>query len=112
MRAEIDLLDHPQLATTAEIARSELKAVKDRISRLLAEEQRAAAAQIRHVVNHLCRLTDWVALATQLQWEKTWGVEADTADALELYRLTQMEKADPQGAPELVDLNRRFAETI
>ena len=112
MRAEIDLIDHPRLAGAAEIARSELDAVKDRISKLLAGEQRLAAAQIRHVVNHLCRLTDWVALATQLQWEETWGVEADTADALELYRLTKMEKADPQSAPELVDLNRRFSETI
>ena len=112
MRAEIDLLNHPQLERTAEIARSELKAVINRISKLLADEQRAAAAQIRHVVNHLCRLTDWVSLATQLQWEKTWGVEADTADALELYRLTKLEKADPQSAPELIDLNRRFSETI
>jgi alkylation response protein AidB-like acyl-CoA dehydrogenase len=112
MHTEIDLIDHPHLADTAEIARSELDAVEGRISRLLAEEQRSAAAQIRHVVNHMCRLTDWVALATQLQWEKTWGVEADTADALELYRLTKIEKADPQSAPELVDLHRRFSETI
>ncbi len=112
MRTEIDLIDHPQLATIAEIGRSELNAVEDRISRLLAEEQRAAAAQIRHVVDHMCRLTDWVALATQMQWEKTWGVNADTADAIELYRLTKMEKADPQSAPELVDLHRRFSETI
>ena len=112
MREEIELIEHPQLENIAEIARAELKAVKGRISMLLAEEQRAAAAQIRHVVNHMCRLTDWVALATQLQWEKTWGVEADTADALDLYRLTRFEKADPQSAPELVDLHRRFSETI
>jgi acyl-CoA dehydrogenase len=112
MRAEIDLLEHPHLETIAEIARSELEAVEGRIAKLLAEEQRAAAAQIRHVVNHLCRLTDWVSLATQLQWEKTWGLEADTADALELYRLTRLENADPQSAPELVDLHRRFSETI
>ena len=112
MRTEIDLIDHPQLATITEIGRSELNAVEDRISRLLAEEPRAAAAQIRHVVDHMCRLTDWVALATQMQWEKTWGVNADTADAIELYRLTNMERADPQGAPELIDLHRRFSETI
>jgi alkylation response protein AidB-like acyl-CoA dehydrogenase len=112
LRTEVDLIDHPHLAATAEIARSELEAVEGRISRLLAEDQRAAAAQIRHIVNDMCRLTDWVALATQLQWEKTWGVEADTADALELYRLTKIEKADPQSAPELIDLHRRFSETI
>jgi hypothetical protein len=47
-----------------------------------------------------------------MQWEKTWGVNADTADAIELYRLTNMERADPQGAPELIDLHRRFSETI
>ena len=60
----------------------------------------------------MCRLTDWVALATQLQWEKNWGLEADTADAIELYRLTRLEKADPQENPELIDLQRRFSETI
>ena len=112
IRHEIDLIEHPQLENIAEIARAELRAVRGRISMLLAEEQRAAAAQIRHVVNHMCRLTDWVALATQLQWEKTWGIETDTADALELYRSTRIERADPQSAPELIDLNRRFSETI
>ena len=112
LRTEIDLIDQPQLAATSKIARSELEAVEARISKLLAEEQRTAAAQIRHVVDHMCRLTDWVALATQLQWEKTWGVEADTAEALELYRLTKIENANPQSAPELIDLHRRFSETI
>jgi hypothetical protein len=112
IRTEIDLIDNPQMASIAGTARSELEAVEGRISRLLDDEPRAAAAQIRHVVNHMCRLTDWVALATQLQWEKTWGVKADTADALELYSLTRLVKADPQVAPELIDLNRRFSETI
>jgi alkylation response protein AidB-like acyl-CoA dehydrogenase len=112
IRTEIDLIDHPQLASIAATARSELEAVEGRISKLLAEEPRVAAAQIRHVVNHMCRLTDWVALATQLQWETTWGVKADTANALELYNLTRLLKADPQVAPELIDLQRRFSETI
>jgi hypothetical protein len=112
LRTEITAIDHPEMAPIAGIARSELDAVETRISTLLAVEEQEAAAQIRHVVNYMCRLTDWVALATQLQWEKTWGVEADTADALELYRLTKIEKANPQDAPELVGLNRRFAELV
>jgi alkylation response protein AidB-like acyl-CoA dehydrogenase len=112
LRTEVAAIDHPEMAPIAGIARSELDAVENRISTLLAGEEREAAAHIRHVVDHMCRLTDWVALATQLQWEKTWGVEADTADALELYRLTRMEKVDPQDVPELVDLKRRFSAEI
>jgi alkylation response protein AidB-like acyl-CoA dehydrogenase len=112
LRAEVDFIDRPELAPVAGIARSKLDAVENRISTLLEGSEQEAAAHIRHVVDHMCRLTDWVALATQLQWEKIWGVEADTAEALELYRLTRLEKVDPQDAPELVDLNRRFAETI
>jgi hypothetical protein len=112
LRAEVDFIDRPELAPVAGIARSKLDAVENRISTLLDGDEREAAAHIRHVVDHMCRLTDWVALATQLQWEKVWGVEADTADALDLYRLTKLEKVDPQDAPELVELNRRFAETI
>ena len=112
LRAEVVAIDHPEMAPIAGIARSELDAVETRISTLLAVEENEAAAQIRHVVDCMCRLTDWVALATQLQWEKTWGIEADTAEALELYRLTRMARADPQDTPELVDLNRSFSETI
>jgi alkylation response protein AidB-like acyl-CoA dehydrogenase len=112
LRTEVDAIDHPEMAPIAGIAQSQLDAVATRISTLLAVDEHEANAQIRHVVDYMCRLTDWVALATQLQWEKTWGVQADTADALELYRLTQMEKADPQDAPELVALNRRFAELM
>jgi alkylation response protein AidB-like acyl-CoA dehydrogenase len=112
LRTEVDAIDRPEMAPIAGIARSQLDAVATRISTLLAGKEHEAAAQIRYVVDHMCRLTDWVALATQLQWEKTWGVEADTADALELYRLTRLEKVDPQDAPELVDLNRRFSAEI
>ena len=112
LRGEVAALDNPQMAPIAGIARSELEAVKNRIATLLASEEREATAHVRHVVDHMCRLTDWVALATQLQWEKTWGVASDTADALELYRLTNMERVNPQDAPELIDLNRRFSETV
>jgi alkylation response protein AidB-like acyl-CoA dehydrogenase len=112
LRTEVAAIDSPELARVAGIARTELDAVETRIATLLAGDEREAAAHIRHVIDHMCRLTDWVALATQLQWEKTWGVEADTTDALELYRLTRMQKVDPQDTPELVDLNRRFSAEI
>jgi hypothetical protein len=112
LRTDINALEHPDLAPVAGIAQSELDAVTNRISTLLGSEEREAIARIRHVVDHMCRLTDWVALATQLQWEKTWGVETDTADALELYKLTNLHKVDPQDAPELIDLNERFAAHI
>jgi hypothetical protein len=60
----------------------------------------------------MCRLTDWVALATQLDWELGQGAAEEAADALELYRLARIEKADPQATPSLVELNRRFAAAI
>jgi hypothetical protein len=60
----------------------------------------------------MCRLTDWVALATQLDWELGLGAAEETDDALELYRLTRIENADPQATPSLVELNRRFSNTI
>ncbi len=112
VRAEVAALQHPHTKAAVAIARSELEAVEARIAQLLEADQGTAAAQIRHVVDHMGRLTDWVALATQLEWEKIWGVESDTADALELYRLTRLERADPQGAPELVELQRRFSENV
>jgi alkylation response protein AidB-like acyl-CoA dehydrogenase len=109
---EIDALDHAELKPHAEIARRQSDEVTKRIDLLLESGQRSAAAQARHVVDRMCRLTDWVALATQLQWEKATGMSTETDDALELYRLTRIEGADPQSAPELVELHRRFSETI
>jgi alkylation response protein AidB-like acyl-CoA dehydrogenase len=109
---EIGALDRVELEPAAEIASKEHEAVTKRIDLLLGSDQLSAAAQVRHVVDHMCRLTDWVALATQLQWEKAEGMDIDTADALELYRLTRLEDADPQSQPELIELNRRFSAEI
>jgi hypothetical protein len=53
-----------------------------------------------------------VALATQLDWDLGLGAAEETADALELYRLTRIENADPQATPSLTELNRRFAADI
>ena len=112
MRSEIALIDHPELEEDADRARQLLIDAEDRISRLISGKELAATAHIRPVVDHLCRLTDWVALAGQLQWEKTWGVESDTGDALELYRLLNLDRADPQDTPALIELNRKLSGTI
>ncbi|MCG6948089.1 MAG: acyl-CoA dehydrogenase family protein [Acidobacteria bacterium] len=112
LNREIGALDHADLESHLEIARREHQEVVKRIDTLVKSDQKSASAQIRHVVDHMCRLTDWVTLATQLQWEKTTGIDTDTADALELYRLTVLEGADPQGAPQLIELNRRFSTHI
>ena len=112
LRAEVAAIDQPEIDAAAVQAVSLLDDIEKRIRRLLAADELTAAAHIRHVVDQMCRVTEWVALAAQLQWEKTGGVEADTADALELYRLTILENADPQETPELIDLNRRFAENV
>jgi len=112
LRAEVAAIDHPEIDNAAVQAASLVDDVEERIRRLLAADELTAAAHIRHVVDQMCRVTDWVALAAQLQWEKTRGKEANIADALELYRLTMLENADPQETPELIELNRRFTKTV
>jgi alkylation response protein AidB-like acyl-CoA dehydrogenase len=112
VRTEVTAIDHPEMAAPAETARALLEDVTVRIEGLLSAKERIAAAHSRYVVDRMCNLTEWLALATQLQWEKVWGVEAKTADALELYRLTVLEKADPLVTPALIDLNRRLSEGV
>ena len=100
------------LATIADRAESLLAGAEDRVHELVAGRELNANANIRSVVDHLCRLTDWVALAGQLQWERTWGGDADTADVLELYRLRVLDRADPQETPSFIDLHRRLNESV
>jgi acyl-CoA dehydrogenase len=112
LRTEVAGIDHPEVAAAAETARALLEDVAARIEDLLTAKERIAAARGRYVVDRMCILSEWVALTTQLQWEKTWGVEANTADALELYRLTVLGKLDPLDTPALIDLNQRLSEGI
>ncbi len=112
LRSEIESIESPELEDVRQRAESLLEEAEDRVQRILAEKELAANAHIRPVVDHLCRLTDWVALGTQLKWEKTWGVDTDTAEALELYRLTRLDPADPQDTPRLIDLRRWLCESI
>ncbi len=111
LRREVTALSHPDLESTAATARGLLDEVEGRIARLLSADELSAAAHIRHVVERMCRLTDWVALSSQLQWEKKNGVVTDTDDALELYRLCELDRADPQETPQLIELNRRLSQT-
>jgi alkylation response protein AidB-like acyl-CoA dehydrogenase len=112
LQREVEALAHPGTREVAAIARGLLADLESRVARLLAGDELAAAACIRPVVDRMCRVTDWVALATQLDWELARGEAGDTAEALELYRMTRLEAADPQATPRLAELNRGFAAAI
>jgi alkylation response protein AidB-like acyl-CoA dehydrogenase len=73
-------------------------------------DEHLAAARVRTVVDTMCRLVDWVALATQLHWERTHGLDtaALTADALSLYAHLWLDGSTPVSHPEMVDLHQRL----
>lgn len=112
LRAEIGGLTHSNLGSVAEKARSFLADVEARITRMLSGHEDATNAVMRPVVDRMCRLTDWVALAAQLEWEMQHEIEGDTSDALELYRVLYLDRADPQDTPEIVKLERRFSGSL
>ena len=76
---------------------------------LLAADDVMAAARIRRVVDRMCRLTDWVALCGQAQWDLEHDDGGESVAALDLYALIELERADVLSNPELVPLHRRFA---
>ncbi len=80
--------------------------------RLIATPPDTTAAHIRHVVDRMCRLMDWVALASQARWNLEHDGEAETLDALELCRLAELDRVDPLDCEEWVDLNRRVASEL
>jgi acyl-CoA dehydrogenase len=106
---EIETIRRPELEAQRARAGRMLEEVSQTITTLLAGDETAAAAQVRHVVDRMCRLTDWVALAQQAQWDLEHGGGAEGVDALELYGLLELERADPIGSPQLVELQRRLA---
>ncbi len=109
LEREIAGITHPELAAQRARAGKMHAEVGGTISALLTAEPEAAAARIRHVVDRMCRLTDWVALCEQAQWDLLHEGERECLDPLELYRLVELERADPVTNPELVALHRRFA---
>ena len=112
LEAEIGCLDHRELGPCAERARKLLGELRLRIDNLLAADETTAAAQARHVVTRMCRLTDCVALGSQADWERANGVESDTLPLLDLYRTWSPDRAEPQESDGWIDLQRQLARRI
>jgi acyl-CoA dehydrogenase len=109
LEREIGAITHGELAAQHDRALHLHGEVSTTIAALLGADPETAAACIRHVVDRMCRLTDWVALCGQAQWDLEHGEGRECVDALELYRLLDLEHADPITSPELAALHGRFA---
>lgn len=103
LRREVEVLPPGDVSDRARGLHAE---VTERIDRLLAGSEATAQAHIRHVTDRMCRLTEWVALASQHAAEKAAGMEGDTDHVLALYRLLWLDRADPQEVPGLVEQQR------
>jgi hypothetical protein len=106
---EIDAIENRHLEGPAARAHQLHGEVARRIERLLAADPPTASAHVRSVVDRMCRLTDWVALTAQADWELERSGSSDCLDALELYRLCVLDRVDPQDHPEVAELWRRMS---
>jgi alkylation response protein AidB-like acyl-CoA dehydrogenase len=106
---EIGALDHSGIAGHAARARDLLAEVSGRIDRLLASDPETAAAHVRHVVDRMCRLSDWVALLTQARFDLEHGAGSESLDLVELHRRAVLDPADPQENPDGIPLQLRVA---
>jgi alkylation response protein AidB-like acyl-CoA dehydrogenase len=106
MRCEVDQLSHPDYGP---VAVALLEALDRRIARLVDADELTAAAWIRSVVDVMAVLTDWVALASQAQWEVESGGEDDVRDVLALYHRLEIKPRDRLDDPERINLERRLA---
>ena len=107
--AELDPVTRPELKDHAGAARGLQDDVTARIAALGGKAPAEAAAGMRALVDRMCRLTALTALLAQAQWDLETGEGGELLPALELYRLLELEGADPEGCPELVALNRTMA---
>ena len=105
---EIEAIQHPQLSGPAAVADDLLGATQLKISRLV-DQPDNAPAHMRSVVDQMCRLTDWISMVTHAQWVLEEYGSGDILDAIELYRLTELEGADSFDHPEIIELRRRLA---
>lgn len=106
--AEIQAIRHPQLTGPAAIAGEFHAATALGISKLV-EQPDMAPAHMRRVMDQMCRLSDWISLVAQAQWVLEECGSGDILDAIELYRLTELEGADSFDHPEIIELRRRLA---
>jgi alkylation response protein AidB-like acyl-CoA dehydrogenase len=112
LEIEIDALTHPEIADEAALARELHRDVAALTVRLGTTEPERASAHIRHIVNRMCRLTEWVALLAQAQWDLEIGEERSLLEAIELYRLVELERADPLENERLAELNSVLAAAL
>ena len=112
LEIEIDAITHPELADEATLARELHRDVTALIVRLVAAEPDRASARIRHVVARMCRLTEWVTLLGQARWDLENAGEKMLLDAIELYRLVELERSDPLENERLAPLNSALAATL
>jgi acyl-CoA dehydrogenase len=106
---ELSGLSHPEVGEARERGGILLTDLRRRVDELVAADPASASATMRSVLDRGCRLTDWIALARQRQWELERGLDGETGDALELYALAFLEGKGPDEAPRLVELHRRLA---
>ncbi|MBI5489155.1 MAG: acyl-CoA dehydrogenase family protein [Deltaproteobacteria bacterium] len=107
--ADLAALERDLPGPHAARARALLDEVRDRIRRLLEGDTGRAQALGRHVVDRMCRLTDWLALCDQLRVERLAGESTDQQDVVELYRRLVLDPVDPQDDPMLAELWARVA---
>ncbi len=105
---EIQAIRHPQLTGPAAIAGELHTATALAISKLV-EQPDMAPAHMRSVMDQMCRLSDWISMVAQAQWVLEHCGSGDILDAIELYRLTELERADSFDHPEVIELRRRLA---
>jgi acyl-CoA dehydrogenase len=103
----------------AEVAAvTESGGVRDTAVRLLRSAQEGVAAVgmasgdpgalFKAATNRIARAIDWIALASQYTWDLEHAEPTELGDALDWYRLREVENRDGLTAPELVDLEQRL----
>jgi alkylation response protein AidB-like acyl-CoA dehydrogenase len=105
---EISGLGHPNLEGAAARSRELFAELEDAFDGVLASPESAEVHGGR-LVDRMCRLTDWVALLAHAQWVLERYGSGEVLDAVELYRLAELEHADPGERPEIVELRRRLS---
>jgi alkylation response protein AidB-like acyl-CoA dehydrogenase len=112
LEIEIDAVTDSELRIEAERARQIHHDLAERIVRLVAAEPETAGAHMRHIVDRMCRLTEWVALLEQAQWDLEVAVERTILDAIELYRLVELERANPLENARMASLKAGLASVL